>query len=78
VGIAECNELKTQYILAVFHAKKQRKVVRKINLPLFFTSDFIIFSVAINIGTSAIKRITELNGIGGQANQSKNALKSAS
>jgi hypothetical protein len=62
----------------VFHEKKQRKLVPNIDFPLFFDSDRIMFSVAINIGTSAIKRITELYGIGGHANQSKNALKSAS
>lgn len=47
------------------------------SLPLFLYSNWIIFSVANNTGTSAANNITAVNGMGGQASHNKNELLSA-
>lgn len=45
------KELYTQYMLKVFHTKKPKKVVLNISFPFLVDVDWIIFSMATNMGT---------------------------
>jgi hypothetical protein len=61
----------------VFQTKKVKPAVKKILFPCFLIVLVEIESRAMNRGTKPINNNGVVKGIGGQANQSKNALKRA-
>jgi hypothetical protein len=61
----------------VFHIKNAVKHILNIWRPLFWMSEFKTVSTASNRGTNAIKSKGAVNGIGGHASQSINAVSKA-
>ena len=57
----------------MFQTKKAKPAVKNIDLPFFNISDFSMLSNAMSNGNKATNKTGEVNGIGGQANQSKTA-----
>jgi hypothetical protein len=76
VGITAFNELKTQYIEAVFKIKKVKPAFKNTGYLLRLLSE--ISCKAIINGTKANSNIKEVYGIGGQANQSRKLESNAS